>query len=63
MQKCSFSFLSFAKSENKRVEKVLLGDGGVEISGSGKEVGKGGEWVNTVQIFCTHECKWKKDNC
>jgi hypothetical protein len=53
--KMSFFFLSFTKSENGRVEKVLPG-AGVGYSGKGEEIGKGCGRVNMVQMLCTHVC-------
>jgi hypothetical protein len=57
----SFLFLSFAKLENRRAEKVL--PRGFDISGKGVGVGKEFKGVNMVQILCPHECKWKKYSC
>jgi hypothetical protein len=42
---------SFIKSENRRLEQVLPGEG------VGTSEGEGGCWrVNIVQILCTHAC-------
>jgi hypothetical protein len=61
LNKQKLHFITFTKSENKRVEVVLPGKR-VVISG-GKEMGKGYGKVNIVQILCTHVCKWKIDTC
>jgi hypothetical protein len=60
-QNCHLFFLSFAKSEHRREEKIL--PEGADTSGRGEEVRKGCKRVNMVQIVCTHECKQKKDTC
>jgi hypothetical protein len=54
-QKCHF--FSFIQSQNKRVEEVLPGCGGFDISG------RGCRWVNIVQTLCAHVCKWINNTC
>jgi hypothetical protein len=63
LKQTKLSFFSFAKSENKRVEQILPGMGGVGTSVKEEEVGKGHGRVNIVQILCTHVCKWKNNTC
>jgi hypothetical protein len=47
--------LSFKKSDNRRVGKVL--SEGVVTSGRRKDVEKGCKRVTIVKILCTHICK------
>jgi hypothetical protein len=58
-----FYVFSFTKSENRRAEQVLLGEGRKWHQwegGSGRERDRR---MNTTQIMCTHVCKCKNDNC
>jgi hypothetical protein len=48
---------SFRKLENRRVEQILPGLGGVGTSGREEEVGKWHGRMNIMQILCTHVCK------
>jgi hypothetical protein len=61
LNKQKYIYFSFTESENRRVEQVL--PVGVGTSGRWEDVGKGCGRVNTVQILCTHVCKWKNDTC
>jgi hypothetical protein len=54
---------SFRKLENRRVEQILPGLGGVGTSGREEEVKKGYRRVNMVRILCTHLYKLKTATC
>jgi hypothetical protein len=55
------SFLFFFLLQNQRTGKQNRSCLGCDTSGWVEEVGKGYRGMNTVQILCTYECKWKKN--
>jgi hypothetical protein len=63
-KQAKMSFFSFFFYKIREEALVLpMGGGGVWYQWEGELMGKGHGRVNTVQVLCTHVCKWKNDSC
>jgi hypothetical protein len=52
-------FLSKNKAQEDKSGHVWR----LDINGRGEDIRKGGWWVNTVEMFYIHACKWKNETC